>query len=70
MLNENQLNPEINLTPLYTPLELIKIKPTEHKDIVKLISDNNIAVTIIVSLISLTSCIVCIYLKRKTTKII
>jgi len=55
---------------LYTPLSLIKIKPIEHKDIVQLISNNNITVCIIVSIISLTSCIACIYLKLKNKIII
>jgi len=67
-LNENQLNPEINLTPLYTPIELIKIKPTEHKVSVKLISNNNITVSIIVSLISLTFLYSLYLLKTKNNK--
>lgn len=54
ILSENYQTPEIDLTPLYTPLELTKIKTIKHNDIVKLIAENN---TIIYVIIIISICI-------------
>jgi len=42
ILSENLLKPEIDLTPLYTPLYITKIKIVKHNNIVEIISENNI----------------------------
>jgi len=42
ILSENLLNPEIDLTPLYTKLNITKIKTVKHNDIVEMITENNI----------------------------
>lgn len=41
ILSENSLSPEFDLTPLYSPINVTKIKMIEHKDVLKLISENN-----------------------------
>jgi len=60
ILSENLLEPEIDLTPLYTPLNITKIKIVKHNDIVEMISENNITlyiqmIIVIIALILLYS---------------
>uniref|UniRef100_V9H1L4 Envelope protein n=2 Tax=Drosophila ananassae TaxID=7217 RepID=V9H1L4_DROAN len=48
ILSENYLHPEIDLTPLYPPLNITKIKILKHNDIIKMISQNNITLYTII----------------------
>lgn len=66
ILSGNYQTPEINLTPLYSPLELTKIKIIRHNDIVQLITENNYTFYFIIAIIILVIILLYIYLKYVT----
>jgi len=51
ILSENSLSPEFDLTALYSPINVTKIKIVEHKDVLKLISENNTTLYVIIILV-------------------
>jgi len=51
ILSENMLKPEIDLTPLDTPLNITKIKIVKHNANVKMISENNITLYILMTIV-------------------
>lgn len=66
ILSKNYLKPEIDLTPLYPPLEITKIKNIQHNEIVKLISQNNFTFYMIIIIIIFILIILYLYSKYVT----
>jgi len=63
ILSENLFKPEIDLTPLYTPLNITKIKTVKHNDINEMISQNNITLYIFMTTVIIILILLYLYLR-------
>lgn len=67
ILYENKLSPEIDLTQMYSPLKITKVKTIKHDDVLTIVSKNNTLIYIIFVSIIIVFLIILLYLKYVTT---